>query len=89
MILIISLYFCKTELYLFKVYKLNFLFIGHGHSHGGHAHDKHNLPTLEDVLAEGDINDNRGNFQVPLPDSKVPAITDKKSKKECKFRFIE
>ncbi|XP_035215561.1 zinc transporter 1-like [Stegodyphus dumicola] len=45
-----------------------FLFHGHGHSHGGHGHDKrHNLPTLEEVLSEGDINDNKGNYQVPDP----------------------
>ncbi|XP_015923668.1 proton-coupled zinc antiporter SLC30A1 [Parasteatoda tepidariorum] len=44
-----------------------FLFHGHGHSHGGHVHDKRKLPTLEDVLSEGDINDNKGNFQLPVP----------------------
>lgn len=43
-----------------------FLFHDHGHSHGGHGHDKrHNLPTLEEVMAQEDINDNKGNYQVP------------------------
>ncbi|GFQ90425.1 zinc transporter 1 [Trichonephila clavata] len=55
-----------------------FLFHGHGHSHGGHSHDKKaSLPTLEQVLSEGDINDNKGNFQ--LPGTKLP---DKSTKKE-------
>lgn len=43
-----------------------FLFHDHGHSHGGHGHDKRrNLPTLEEVMAQEDINDNKGNYQVP------------------------
>lgn len=62
-------------------------FSGHGHSHGGHTHDRHlNLPTLEQVFSEGDINDNKGNFQVPLPDSKMPSQTE--TKKECKFETV-
>lgn len=59
-----------------------FLFHGHGHSHGGHSHDNHMFPPLEEVLAEGDINDNKGNFQVPLPDSKEPPQTENSVKKE-------
>ncbi|GFX74938.1 hypothetical protein TNCV_1845101 [Trichonephila clavipes] len=56
-----------------------FLFHGHGHSHGGHSHDKKaSLPTLEQVLSEGDINDNKGSFQ--LPGTKPP---DKNTKKEA------
>ena len=42
------------------------------------------FPQLEEVLSEGDINDNKGNFQVPPPDSKLPSDTECTSKKECK-----
>lgn len=63
--------------------------LGHGHSHGGHSHDKHHMfPALEEVLSEGDINDNKGNFQVPVPDSKVPPQTECTPKKECKWICI-
>ncbi|KAG8180163.1 hypothetical protein JTE90_002289 [Oedothorax gibbosus] len=60
-----------------------FLFHGHGHSHGGHGHSHgHNkrisLPTLEEVLSEGDINDNKGNFQLPPPGAQAPEKNPKK-----------
>lgn len=34
--------------------------VGHSHSHGHH----HSLPTIEEVLAEEDINDNRDNYHM-------------------------
>lgn len=40
---------------------------GHGHSHGRGHH--HSLPTIEEVLAEEDINENHGNYRIPTNSS--------------------
>lgn len=45
------------------------------------------FPQLEEVLSEGDINDNKGNFQVPVPDSKVLPQTEGTPKKECRWIY--
>lgn len=42
-----------------------FLFHHHGHGHSHSRGHHHSLPTIEDVMAEEDINDNHGNYRFP------------------------